>query len=198
MSPAHRHDSELTTSEILAAARQLFAEQGYAAAQTTQIVDQVGLTRGALYHHYGSKTGLFEAVVERIQAELAESVQATAAGAPGDALDQLRAGFTAYLDLATQPDVRQVLLIDGPSVLGWQRWYEIDSEHAFASTRAAVARAVDRGEMRIGPVDEMTRLLLGALTHAALAIGAAPDVGTSLRQHSAAIDLLLAGLSPAS
>ncbi|MEM8708739.1 MAG: TetR/AcrR family transcriptional regulator [Actinomycetota bacterium] len=195
MVPPHRHDSELTTAEILAAAHDLFAANGFAGTQTTEIVDRIGLTRGALYHHYGSKAGLFDAVVQGIQADLAAAVQHEAAATDGDALTRLRAGFRAYLELASRPDVRQILLVDGPSVLGLERWHEIDFEHAYAATRAAVASATHHGTARSTPVDELTHLLLGALTHAALGLGTADDVDQARTRYIEAIDRLLLGLA---
>lgn len=105
----HRYDTDVTRAEILSSARGLFAEVGFAAATTDDIVSRFGLTRGALYHHFGSKRGLFQAVLEEVQADLTTEVTGRAAAAPGDTVEALRAGFQAYLDVAMRPDVRRIL-----------------------------------------------------------------------------------------
>lgn len=192
--PKHRHDAEATRAELLAAARDEFARHGYADAATEVIVARHGLTRGALYHHFGSKQGLFEAVVEELQQELSAEVLRRAARSRGDRVDQLRAGFQAYLDLALRPEFRRILLVDGPAVLGWDRWREIDLHHAFEATRSAIAAAMAGGELDSGPVDELAHVLLGAVTQAALEIGRLPSPAASRARLGEVIDRLIEGL----
>lgn len=186
-----RHDTEATRAELLTSARAAFATGGYAGSGTEDIVARYGLTRGALYHHFGSKLGLFEAVVEDLQAELADEVKRRARRTQGDHVDKLRAGFRTYLDFALRPDFRQILLVDGPAVLGWERWHEIDFRHAFGATRAALDAAIAGGELDAAPVDELAHVLLGAVTQAGLEIGRSTSPKDARRRYGAVVDLVL-------
>jgi len=187
----HRHDTEITRSELLSSARIAFSEHGYAGAGTEEIVARHGLTRGALYHHFGSKLSLFEAVVEDLQRELSREVERRARRTRGDHVDRLRAGFRTYLDFALRPDFRRILLTDGPAVLGWDRWHEIDFDHAFGATRAALQAAMAHGELGPSPVDELAHVLLGAVTQAGLEIGRSQHPRAARRRYGTVIDLLV-------
>lgn len=190
---AHRYDSDTTRTELLAAARATFAEHGYVDSSVAGIATGIGLSRGAAYHQFGSKTGLFRAVVEEVQAELSTEVDRRASAATSP-FEGLRAGFLAYLDLARQADVRQIVFVDGPAVLGWDEWRQIDLRHAFASTRRALRAAMRSGELTEAPLDELTHVLLGALNHASLHIGRAGDVEAAHDSYRQVIERLLRGL----
>jgi AcrR family transcriptional regulator len=187
----HRYNTEETRRDLTAAARKLFAEQGYAAARTEEIARQAGLTRGALYHHFGDKKGLFRAVLVGLQEDLTAEVVQQARAVQGTSIDRLRAGFHAYLDMALRADVRQILFIDGPAVLGWDDWHAIDLQHAFRITQVALERAVEAGEIDPVPVDGLTHVLLGALTHACLEVGRSADAGRARAAYRQVIDYLL-------
>ena len=192
----HRYDTAATRSDLIAAATSMFARLGYAAAGTEAIAAATGLTRGAMYHQFGTKAGLFREVVEELQAGLAREVDRRAREAGGRTLDRLRAGFQAYLDLAARDDVRQIVFIDGPAVLGWDTWHDIDLEHAFGAVRNALAHAIARSEIVAAPVDELTHALLGALTQASLEVGRADDPAEARRRYEVVVDRLLDGLAP--
>src|SRR5690348_2578258 len=120
---------EATTAALIAAARELFAERGYANVGTEEIVQRAGVTRGALYHHFkGGKEELFRAVLVQLSAELMQRV-VEAAGATNDPFEELVAGADAFLDASMTPEIQRIVLIDGPSVLGWEVWRAIDSDH---------------------------------------------------------------------
>lgn len=186
-----RYDSKATRRELIAAGRALFAENGYAGANAESIVAAAGLTRGALYHHFDGKRGLFEAVLESMQAELADEISVQARRVKGGPLARLRVGFGVYLDMALRQDMRQVLLIDGPAVLGWTPWHEIDLKYGFRATEAALAQAMQAGEIDQCPVEQLTHVLLGAVTQAGLEIGRAPDPESARAAYGEAIDLVL-------
>ncbi|MEO1057065.1 MAG: TetR/AcrR family transcriptional regulator [Actinomycetota bacterium] len=187
-----RHDSDVTRAELLASGRQMFAEHGYAAAKTEEIVGQFGLTRGALYHHFNNKQGLFEAVVEQLQQDLTDEVNRRAASVDGDALQRLRAGVQAYLDFSLRPDARRILMTDGPAVLGWERWRDIDVRYAFGATRAGLRRAIADGLIDDSvPVDELAHLLLGAITQAGIEIGRSAEPQAAHLRYSSVIDYLV-------
>src|SRR5438105_2439049 len=107
-----------TRAALLAAARELFAENGFVATNREQIAERAGVTRGALYHHFGSKEQLFREVVETLESEIGARVM-TAAAASGDAADQLRLGCMAFLDACLDRAVQRIVLIEAPVVLGW-------------------------------------------------------------------------------
>jgi AcrR family transcriptional regulator len=189
--PKHRHNSDATRRELIQSASRRFAETGYAAARTEQIVADAGLTRGAMYHHFGDKLGLFRAVLEDVQLQLTAEVNRRAAAAAGGTLERLRAGFQAYLDVALRHDVRQILLVDGPAVLGWDDWHEIDLRYAFGATRGAIERAMNAGEIDAAPIDQLTHVLLGAVTQAGLELGRSAHPRAARRQYGQVVDLLI-------
>jgi AcrR family transcriptional regulator len=168
LSPTQAERSEGTRAALIAAARALFAERGYAAVSTTEIVDRAGVTRGALYHHFTDKRALFEAVHEGLESELVASI---GAGARGDgAFDLLVAGTDLFLDACEERTFARVALQEAPSVLGWQRWREIDAHHSMGLVTAVLEQAMESGELRTQPVEPLAHLLLGALGEAGLLI----------------------------
>src|SRR5919108_2672223 len=120
---------EATRAALVRAARELFAERGYAAVGTNEVVKRAGVTRGALHHHFPHKKDLFRAVYEQTEAELVEATVAQLS-AIEDPIEMLTAGVRSYLDACADPGLRQIGLIDGPAVLGWQEWREIGARHA--------------------------------------------------------------------
>src|SRR2546421_10255411 len=111
--------SAATREALIAAARELFAERGYAAVGTEEIVRAAGVTRGALYHHFAGKRELFEAVHEDDERQLVERIAASAISTSADPLQALHAGAQAFLDACEDPAVQRIALVDAPSVLGW-------------------------------------------------------------------------------
>jgi AcrR family transcriptional regulator len=123
MSGARQARAEETRQRVVATARRLFAEQGYFATGTTEIVEAAGVgTRGALYHHFENKQALFRAVLEEIEVDLGAKVGVTITGDTW--LERLAQALSAFLDASLDPEVRRVLLIVGPAVLGWDVWRE--------------------------------------------------------------------------
>src|SRR5260370_807804 len=158
---------EATTETLLAAGRKLFGARGYAGVSSAALAAAAGLTTGAMYHHFEDKAALFRAVFESVEAELAASVRQEAAG-PGDALIRVEKGALAFLEAAREPLVRRIVLIDGPSVLGWERWRHIDEKHHLRPLKAALIVAMRAGLVERRDPDALARLLMGALPDAAL------------------------------
>ncbi len=190
----HRYSAVETRSDLLAAGKKVFADVGYAAARTEEIVASAGLTRGALYHHYGDKQGLFRAVLEEIQVELAAEITRHARAAGDSVVERLRTGFQTYLDAALREDVRQILLVDGPAVLGWDVWQEIDLRYAFGTTLQALERAMALGAIKDAPLSELTHVMLGAVTQAGLEIGRSVNPQETRAQYGKVIDMLIDNL----
>jgi AcrR family transcriptional regulator len=188
--------SESTREALVEAARGLFAEHGYAAVGTEEIVRAAGVTRGALYHHFGGKRDLFEAVYERIEAELARRIAEGALAAAADSpLTAMRAGAEQFLQAATEPEAQRIALLDGPSVLGWDRWREIAAEHGLGLIEASVQAAIDAGAIAPQPVRALSHLLMGALDEAAMVVARAEDPEATRAEVGRTLDALLEGLS---
>lgn len=185
-----------TRGALIAAARALFTEHGYADVGTEQIVRTAGVTRGALYYHFEGKRELFEAVYERIEAELAERIAAGALSAnAASPLEAMRAGVEMFLAASTEPETQRIVLLDGPSVLGWDRWREIASEYGLGLIEASLQAAVDAGAIQEQPVRTLAHVLMGALDEAAMLIARAEDPAAIRAEVRQALDSLLAALS---
>src|SRR3954453_19459654 len=160
---------EATREALIAAARKLFTERGYDDVGTEEIVRGAGVTRGALYHHYGDKASLLEAVYNRIEAESTERVARIVLGSElHSPLEAMKAGIEAFLEECEKPELRQVALHDAPAVLGWERWREIGAANGLGLIEASLGAAIEAGEIRPLPVKPMAHLLLGALDEAAM------------------------------
>ena len=166
--------SEATQAALIATARRLFAEGGYSGVSTEQIVRAAGVTRGALYHHFDGKAGLFRAVFEQIEAELAERF-ATEALSKEDPWEALVAGLDLFLEVCGEPEVRQIALLDAPSVLGWTTWREIESRYSLGLIQAGLQSLIDAGIAEPQPIDPLAHAMLGMLTEAGLYVAGAED-----------------------
>jgi AcrR family transcriptional regulator len=177
-----------TRAALLKAARTIFAEQGYAAAATEEIVRRAKVTRGALYHHFEDKRSLFDTVASEVAREIAEKIDAMTP--MDDPLKALIVGTGAFLDACLDPAARRIYLIDAPAVLGWHRWREIDAPHGVRSLREGVSAMLAERPDDALAVEPTTFLLAGAFNEAALWIAEAKDEKAARR----AMDRSLAAL----
>lgn len=183
---------EQTRRKLLAAGRKAFARDGYHAASMDQLTAEVGLTRGALYHHFGSKRGLMEAVVEQIDTEMASRLRDALKGST-DRRQALLDEGVAYIKLALEPEFQRIVLRDGPAVLGAPMHWP--SQNAcLAGTIERIEQLVDAGE--IAPVDAeaAARLLDGAVLDAAMWIAASEDPAAVAQRAIEAFVRLASGL----
>ncbi len=188
--------TEATRAALIAAARPLFAQRGYAGVGTEEIARAAGVTRGALYHHFEGKRELFEAVYERIEIELAERIASGALRANATSpLAAMRAGAEMFLLASTEPETQQIVLLDGPSVLGWDRWREIATEHGLGLIEATLQAAVEAGEIDSQPVRPLAHVLMGALDEAAMLVARADDAERMRAEVGRTLGALLDGLS---
>jgi AcrR family transcriptional regulator len=182
--------SAQTRAKLVRAGRQLFARHGYAAVGTEEIVRRAGLTRGALYHHFADKEALFLAVYEDVERELTERIARALVPSSGP-FNALIEGTDLFLDACQTPEVQRIVLIDGPAVLGWERWRAIAERYGLGLVEAALTAAMEAGELEAQPARPLAHVLMGALDEAALLV--ARDAG--LRpQVSAVLARLLDGL----
>jgi AcrR family transcriptional regulator len=185
--------SETTRKALLDAARELFAERGYTAVSTEEIVQRAGVTRGALYHHFRDKQDLFRAVFERLEQELAERIAMAALAVP-DPWQQQVAAVEAYLDVCLEPAVHRIALVDAPSVLGLATWREIEATYGLALVRTGLQSVREAGLIAEQPVEPLAHLILGALNEAALVIAHADDRAAARAEMGASVERLLEGL----
>jgi AcrR family transcriptional regulator len=185
--------SETTRTALIAAARRLFAERGYAAVATEEIVREAGVTRGALYHHFGGKSELLAAVYEQMEQEIAAQLGAVAIAGAG-ALETLGAGAEMFLDQCLEPEVQQIALLDAPAVLGWERWREIGARYGLGLIEALLVAGMDSGEIARQPLKPLAHALLGALDEIALLVGRAQDPPSVRAEASQTLAGLLEGL----
>jgi AcrR family transcriptional regulator len=183
---------EATIEKLIEVARQVFTEQGYANAATEDIVHQAGVTRGALYHHFKSKEGLFQAVLGAVQADVAQRIT-EASEQYEDTWQQLKAGCVAFLQSSDDPQVQRIMLTDAPAVLGWSVWRELDAQHSMKTLHEALETLIEQGEIPPLPITALTHLLSGAMNEAALWI-AQSQHPTALEEAVTALDYLLESL----
>jgi AcrR family transcriptional regulator len=189
--------SETTRSQLVAVARALFAERGYAAVGTEEIVRTAGVTRGALYHHFKDKKDLFAAVYEAVERELVEQITASAVSESDTSLQALHAGAQAFLDACENNQaVQRIALLDAPSVLGWEQWREIGMRYGFGLIQATVQEAMDAGLIEPQDVRSLSHLLLGALDEGAMLVARADDAGETRKAVGHSMTRLLEALVP--
>jgi AcrR family transcriptional regulator len=184
---------QATRAALIGVATELFAANGYDGTAIPAVLDAAGVSRGALYHHFGSKEALFEAVLQAVEAQATFKVTRAAGGAT-DPLDGLRRGCAAYLAMCRDPVVRRISLIDAPAVVGWERWREIDEQHAFGLVKAAIAAIAADGRVKPELVDVMAHMVLAALLEVALLVARADEGRIAIRRGQEAIDELLTAL----
>ena len=184
---------DATKAALLGAARELFVSKGYFATGTEEIVAKAGVgTRGALYHHFADKEALFRAVFAQVQSDLAA---ATVVNERDDALDLLTAALQQFLDAsADNADVQQILLIDGPAVLGWDQWRSLEAEYGLGVITAMLDAAVAQKVIHRQPTVPLAHMLLAAVDEAALYIANALDRPQAHRQARQSLTRLLLGL----
>jgi AcrR family transcriptional regulator len=185
--------SATTKSALVAVARELFAARGYAAVPADEIVREAGVTRGALYHHYADKQGLFRAVFEDVEREITAEVEAAMAKAP-DIGTGLLVSLGAFLDACGRAEVRQISLTDAPAVLGWADWREIEARYGLGLIISWLERAVEEGLLTPQPVAVLAQLVLSAVIEAALLIANAEDPVLARANCEQALGTWLAGL----
>lgn len=179
-------------AKLVRAARKAFAEHGYAAASMDELTAAAGLTRGALYHNFGDKRGLLAAVVDQIDAEMASRAQAVGAKAE-DAWEGLLAEGAAYIEMALDPEVQRIVLLDGPAVLGDpSQWPSQNS--CLQATRQTVERLIGQGVLKPVDAEAAARLLTGAALNAALWVAASADPQAVLPKAVEAFRYLAGGL----
>jgi AcrR family transcriptional regulator len=184
---------DATRQLVIGTATRLFAGQGYAASSTELVLRECGISRGALYHHFPSKEALFTAVLEATEESILIKITNAAAGTTNP-LAALRAGCAAWLALAGDPVVKQIVLIDAPSVIGWQAWREIDDRNALGLIKSALASAASLGRVPANMVTLYAHMLLAMLIELSLIIARAVDPSQITADANEALEQFLSRL----
>lgn len=178
-----------TIAAILRAAAKLFTARGADAASIDEIATRAGVAKGAVYHHFESKEQIFLRVFEQMTEALAAQVR-SASGRGKGLLDSFERGILEYLTLIAGDEFRQVLLIDGPAVLGWQRWREIDARYFGATTQAPI-NTRELGNISARELDAIGHLVAGAVSEAALVCATSPNRRRAARDFTSALIRML-------
>jgi AcrR family transcriptional regulator len=177
---------ETTRAHLVDVATRLFAAHGYDDTSIKAVLAESGASRGSLYHHFPGKDALFLAVMEDVGMRIGRQVEDVMRAAP-DPVAALRAGCLAWIRLAGDPVVRQVMLIDAPAVLGWQRWRELDEQGPLGVIRAALAYAAEAGIIEQRHVDAFAHIVLAAANEVTLVIARADDRAAALAAGESAV-----------
>lgn len=188
--------SESTRANLMAAARELFAERGYAAVGTPEIVERAGSSRGALYHQFKDKKDLFRAVYEQEQQAILQQIADTMAEAPPtDAMAVLEAGLHNFLLSCVDPDRVRITLIDAPAVLGWQEWRAVDEKYGLGLIVAGLQSGIQAGQLRADlDIRPLSLMILSALGEAAMFIANSDDPESARARTEPAVLALVDGL----
>jgi AcrR family transcriptional regulator len=192
---------QATRSHLIDVATALFAAHGYDGTSIEAVLADSGASRGSLYHHFAGKEALFWAVVEGVGARVAGQISEAEHHAQ-DPVAALRAGYLEWIRLAGDPVVRQIVLIDAPAVLGWERWREVDEQNNLGWIRTALEYAAEAGSVEPLHVDTFAHIVLAAVNEVALMIALADDPVSALSAGENAfaefVDRLLRDRAPTS
>jgi AcrR family transcriptional regulator len=189
--------SAATQQALVAAARGLWGERGYAEVSTPEIAASAGVTRGAMYHQFPDKTALFVSVLEAVETDVMGRLAASVAAAmPRTPADVLHVAADAWLDIAGEPEVRQLVLLDAPNILGWAGFREISLRYGLGMTEQMLTAAIEAGQLKPQPVRPLATVMIGALDEAAMSIANADDSATEKEQVRAVVHDLIDGLMP--
>ena len=186
-----RAEMEETRASLLATARKVFSERGYADTSMDDLTAQAGLTRGALYHHFGDKKGLLLAVVEQIDAEMDGRLQAISDSAE-DLWEGFRSRCRAYLEMALEPEIQRIVLRDARAVLGGA---SPDSQrHCLESMQGLIQQLIQQGIVADACPEALASMIYGSLAEAAFWIADGDEGNARLIKGVAALELLLRGM----
>ena len=187
--------AEVTQKALREQARKLFTQKGYAGANTEELVQRARVTKGALYHHFANKREIYLAVVEDLEQELVERIEAAGAAAR-DPWKSLRAMCLAYLEACRDPALARILVLEAPVVLGWKTWCNLEQKYEVAAFARCLKDAGAAGFREGVPesAETLAQVVLGALTTGARVIATAADPAAARKEVQKTVERLLAGL----
>lgn len=189
-----RAEQKLTTFQrILSVATRTFAQQGFEGTSIEKLLEELQISRGALYHHFDSKEKIFRAVFEAVESDIETAIVNATRGIT-DPVEALRTGCDTFLKMVRDEPVRRIVLIDAPTVLGWQQWREIDAQHGFGLLKRSLQAAAAEGRIRPELIDIYGHILLASVMETALVIARVNNSAAAIRNGRAAITELIGKL----
>ena len=186
---------QATRQHLVELATELFADRGYEGTSIEAVLERAGVSRGSLYHHFKGKDRLFEAVVEAVHTQVGEAtLAAVVASGATEPYDLLKAAELAWIQLAGEPVVRRILLIDAPTVLGWRRWRDIEAQFGLGMLKTVLQQAADAGHVPARLVEPFAHILLATGNEMAMVIALADDVPAAQATAEAAVEEFLTRL----
>jgi AcrR family transcriptional regulator len=182
-----------TRQHLIEVATTLFAQRGYEETSIETVLEEASVSRGSLYHHFKNKEALFEAVLEAIETDVGLRV-VEAAAADTNPIAALRSGALAWVELAGDPVVQRVLLIDAPSVLGWERWRALEERHALGLVKGVLAAIAEQGDLDAALIDVFSHVILASINEIALLVARSDQPGREAQLGADAIDEVLSRL----
>lgn len=193
MKPLRDKYVDITRQTLLDTALRLFTEHEYLEVSAEALVRESGLTRGALYHHFDGKRGLFEAVFNELERHAAQRIRSATASV-SDPIARFDRGVTEFLDICAEPSYRQIVMLQGPIALGWRRWRELDQQHLGGILNDAVKELDAQGLLKPHPPELIRGALFGALAELCMTIAASDDPDRVRQQAVTLVHDLLSGL----
>jgi AcrR family transcriptional regulator len=181
---------QATRGQLIEVATRLFAEHGYEDTSIEAVLAAAGVSRGALYHHFSGKDALFEAVLKSVEDSITAQLAAAVQGVSG-AVATINTAALAWIDLAGDPVIQRIILTDGPSVLGWERWRAMDEQYAVGAMRGLLQAVCDEGNLPPELVDSFAHMILAALDEIAVVIARAEDHEAAMAEGRVAVSELL-------
>ncbi len=179
-----------TRGQLIEVATGLFAAHGYEGTSIEAVLAAAGVSRGALYHHFAGKEALFRAVLEaisdRVTAQVTEAVSHCT-----DPVDAVHTGALAWIDLAGDPVIQRVMLVDAPSVLGWEQWRAMDEGRTVGAMQVMLQAISDSGRLPQELVEPFSHMILAALDETAMVVARAPDTRAAVAEGRQAVEELL-------
>jgi AcrR family transcriptional regulator len=177
---------QATRAHLVDVATRLFAERGYDGTSIEAVLADSGVSRGSLYHHFRGKDALFWAVLEGVAARVGQQLMEAERDAP-DQVAALRIWCREWIRLAGDQVFQQIVLIDAPAVLGWERWRELDEQGSLRPIRAALEYAAEAGRIEPRHVDAFAHIVLATINEVALMIARADDPAAALTAGESAV-----------
>jgi AcrR family transcriptional regulator len=185
--------SASTRRALVDVATELFTDRGYAGTSLDEIVAGARVTKGALYHHFSGKQALFESVFEKVEEQAARDIH-TAVRGSSDPWDKAMNGLRAFLEVLQEPGYRRIVILDGPAVLGYERYREQEERTTFGIVQEIVSSVLATYDLEPSMVETFSRVFFGAMSAAGGAVSSAEDPRRASEEVEAAIAYILAGL----
>jgi AcrR family transcriptional regulator len=179
-----------TRGQLIEVATRLFAEHGYEGTSIEAVLSAAGVSRGALYHHFAGKEALFEAVLEAVSEQVTADLAEVTKGC-SDPVDAMRTAALAWISLAADPVIQRVVLVDAPSVLGWDRWRAMDDGRTLGALRDMLRAVSDAGRLPPELVAPFSHMILAALDEITLVVARASDSTAAVAEGRMAVEELL-------